>query len=61
MKPKTAETRAQELFCMVHGKQAKSEFNAINSGEHNGWLKLGKFVLNLERKWTSTKRLFIDL
>lgn len=49
-KPKTAAIRGQELFTLVYGKNAipHADFEA-------GWIRLGKFVLALERKWSKAK------
>lgn len=54
---KTKEIRAKELYVMVHGKGDAGEyFNQMNPGIMEGWLKLGKFVLNLEKKWAAVKK-----
>jgi len=47
---KTPLIRAQELYALVHGKQQKAEFFNLNEAQYNGWLKLGKLVLRLEKR-----------
>lgn len=57
--PKTPEIRAAELFKSVNGPgDAGSQFafDLMNPSLKNGWIKLGKFVLSLERKWTEAKK-----
>lgn len=47
---KTPENRARELYKMVHG------VNFYYAANHDGWLKLGRFVLDLEKKWIKAKK-----
>jgi len=57
-KPKTPEIRARELFRLVNGPGdggGDFAFSGMNAGTQKGWLKLGKFVLNLEAKFKNPK------
>lgn len=55
MKPKkTSAIRAKELFKMVNG--CPMDKIAISETEFDGWLKLGKMVLNLETKWANVNK-----
>lgn len=59
MNPKTPETRAHELFKLVHGSGDSGSvytFQMQNPAIIQGWLKLGKLVLKLERKFNKAAR-----
>jgi len=47
--PKTPAIRAAELYKLVFGMEPYKL-------DHPGWLKLGKLILNLERKFNALKK-----
>lgn len=51
VKPKTPEQHARELYRLVHQNLfADFDFNALSPLKKQGWLRLARFVLKLERK-----------